>query len=149
MKTGIDDTKSVTASLNSKTGSYATTGSNTFIGTQTLSGSIIPAIDNTYDLGSATYQWRDIYVSSGSLYIDGTKVLGSTGNELQITTDVGQSIKILEAGSDSIVLQSADGNIELKTSGSAVSRITTRCAYDHPSTGKRSVSHTSSISCGG
>ena len=103
--------------LNSKTGSYATTGSNTFVGTQTLSGSIIPAIDNTYDLGSATYQWRDIYVSSGSLYIDGTKVLGSTGNELQITTDVGQSIKILEAGSDSIILQSADGNIELKSSG--------------------------------
>ena len=95
----------------------ATTGSNTFRGTQTLSGSVIPAIDNTYDLGSATYQWRDIYVSSGSLYIDGTKVLGSTGNELQITTDVGQSIKILEAGSDSIILQSADGNIELKSSG--------------------------------
>jgi hypothetical protein len=82
-----------------------------------MSGSIIPATDNTYDLGSATYQWRDIYVSSGSLYIDGTKVLGSTGNELQITTDVGQSIKILEAGSDSIILQSADGDIQLKSSG--------------------------------
>ena len=95
----------------------AITGSNTFTGTQTLSGSIIPATDNTYDLGSPTYQWRDIYVSSGSLYIDGTKVLGSTGNELQITTDVGQSIKILEAGSDSIILQSADGDIQLKTSG--------------------------------
>jgi flagellar basal body rod protein FlgG len=96
---------------------YAITGSNTFVGTQTMSGSIIPATDNTYDLGSATYQWKDIYVSSGSLYIDGTKVLGSTGTELQITTDVGQSIKILEAGSDSIILQSADGDIQLKSSG--------------------------------
>jgi len=103
--------------LNLLTSSLATTGSNTFRGTQTMSGSIIPAIDNTYDLGSVTYQWRDIYVSSGSLYIDGTKVLGSTGNELQITTDEGQSIKILEAGSDSIILQSADGDIQLKTSG--------------------------------
>ena len=96
---------------------YAVTGSNTFKGTQTLSGSIIPATDNTYDLGSLEYQWRDIFVSSGSLYIDGTKVLSSTGNELQITTDAGQSIKILEAGSDSIILQSADGDIQLKTSG--------------------------------
>jgi len=95
----------------------ATTGSNTFRGTQIMSGSILPAIDNTYDLGSATYQWRDIYVSSGSLYIDGTKVLGSTNQELQITTDVGQSIKILEAGSDNIILQSADGDIQLKASG--------------------------------
>ena len=103
--------------LNLLTSSLATTGSNTFRGTQTMSGSILPAIDNTYDLGSATYQWRDIYVSSGSLYIDGTKVLGSTNQELQITTDVGQSIKILEAGSDNIILQSADGDIQLKTSG--------------------------------
>jgi hypothetical protein len=97
--------------------SLPTTGSNTFRGTQTLSGSILPATDNVYDLGSATYQWKDIYVSSGSLYIDGTKVLSSTNQELQITTDNGQSIKILEAGSDSIILQSADGDIQLKTSG--------------------------------
>jgi hypothetical protein len=95
----------------------ATTGSNTFRGTQIHSGSIIPAIDNTYDLGSLEFQWRDVFVSSGSLYIDGTKVLSSTGTELQITTDNGQSIKILEAGTDSIILQSADGDIQLKSSG--------------------------------
>ena len=94
-----------------------TTGSNTFVGTQTYSGSIIPATNNTYDLGDVSRQFRHLYLSSGSLYIDGQKVLGSTGNELQITTDTGQSIKILEAGSDNIILQSADGNIELKTSG--------------------------------
>jgi hypothetical protein len=96
---------------------YATTGSNLFRGTQTHSGSIVPATDNTYDLGSPTYQWRDIYVSSGSLYIDGTKVLSSTNQELQITTDTGQSIKILEEGSDNIILQSVDGDIQLKSSG--------------------------------
>ena len=98
-------------------GNYATTGSNLFKGSQTISGSIIPSVDNTYDLGSSTYQWRDVYISSGSLYIDGTKVLGSTSQELTITTDTGQSIKILEGGSDSIILQSADGDIELKSSG--------------------------------
>ena len=98
-------------------GNYATTGSNLFKGSQTISGSITPSVDNTYDLGSPTYQWRDVYISSGSLYIDGTKVLGSTSQELTITTDTGQSIKILEAGSDSIILQSADGDIELKSSG--------------------------------
>jgi hypothetical protein len=103
-------------SIETKTGSYATTGSNLFIGTQTLSGSIIPAIDNAYDLGSPTYQWRDVYISSGSLYIDGTKVLSSTAQELTITTDNGQSIKILEGTTDSIVLQVADGDIELKSS---------------------------------
>ena len=113
-------TSSATTRLNSiegVSGSYATTGSNLFKGNQTISGSIIPAVDNTYDLGSSTYQFRDLYLSSASLYIDGTKVLGSTAQELQITTDTGQSFKILEAGSDNITLQSADGNIELKSSG--------------------------------
>ena len=113
-------TSSATTRLNSiegVSGSYATTGSNLFKGNQTISGSIIPAVDNAYDLGSSTHQFRDLYLSSASLYIDGTKVLGSTAQELQITTDTGQSFKILEAGSDNITLQSADGNIELKTSG--------------------------------
>ncbi len=95
---------------------FATTGSNLFIGTQTHSGSILPSVDNAYDLGSATYQWRDVYISSGSLYIDGTKVIGSTAQELTITTDTGQSIKILEGTTDSIILQTADGDIELKSS---------------------------------
>ncbi len=113
-------TSSATTRLNSiegVTGSYATTGSNLFKGTQTISGSVVPSVNNTYDLGSSTHQFRHIYISSGSLYIDGTKVLGSTSQELQITTDSGQSFKILEAGSDTITLQSADGNITLATSG--------------------------------
>jgi len=104
-------------SIEGVTGSYATTGSNTFKGTQNISGSIIPTVDNAYDLGSPTYQWRDVYISSGSLYIDGTKVLSSTTQELTITTDTGQSIKILEGTTDSIILQVADGDIELKSSG--------------------------------
>jgi hypothetical protein len=106
-----------TASFNSLSGSTATTGSNLFKGTQTISGSIIPAVNNTYDLGSPTHQFRHVYISSGSLYVNGTKVLGSTAQELQITTDAGQSFKILESSSDTITLQSADGNITLATSG--------------------------------
>lgn len=52
--------------LNSKTGSYATTGSNTFIGNQVVTGSIIPgAITN--DLGTATAPWQHLYISSGSI----------------------------------------------------------------------------------
>jgi hypothetical protein len=86
----------------------------TNLGNITLSGSIIPALDNTYDLGSPTKTWRDVYISSGSLYIDGTKVLSSTTDVLTITTDVGQSLKILESGADDITLQTDTGNIELK-----------------------------------
>jgi len=124
LQTSTSSLNTFTSSANSRlnsiegvSGSYATTGSNIFIGTQTISGSVVPSVNNTYDLGSPTHQFRHIYISSGSLYIDGTKVLGSTSQELQITTDTGQSFKILEAGSDTITLQSADGNITLASSG--------------------------------
>ena len=107
----------VSSSAQVTTYGFAITGSNTFKGDQYLSGSIIPTIDNAFDLGSPQYQWRDVYISSGSLYIDNTKVLSSTAQELTITTDTGQSIKILEGTTDSIILQTADGDVELKSSG--------------------------------
>ena len=111
MATSMNDLSSSMGSI------MATTGSNLFKGNQTISGSIIPAVNGLYDLGSITNEFRDLYLSSASLYIDGTKVLGSTTQELTITTDTGQSFKILEAGSDTITLQAADGNITLATSG--------------------------------
>jgi hypothetical protein len=116
---GIQDFDSLvtTSSFYEMTSSMATTGSNIFVGDQTVSGSIIPSNDSEYDLGSPTNNFRHLYLSSASLYIDGTKVLGSTSQELQITTDAGQSFKILEAGSDTITLQSEDGNITLASSG--------------------------------
>ena len=102
MATSMNDLSSSMGSI------MATTGSNLFKGNQTISGSIIPAVNGLYDLGSITNEFRDLYLSSASLYIDGTKVLGSTTQELTITTDTGQSFKILEAGSDTITLQAAD-----------------------------------------
>jgi len=96
------------------TSSLATTGSNLFVGNQTHSGSILPAVNDTYDLGSTSYQWRDLFLSSGSLYIDGTQVISSDANTLTFTTDAGQSIKILETGGDDITFQTDTGNIEMK-----------------------------------
>jgi len=84
-------------------------------GTQiTASGHIIPSANDTYDLGSTTKQWRDLFLSSGSLYIDGTKIVSSDATTLTFTTDTGQSIKLLETGADDIILQTDSGNIELK-----------------------------------
>ena len=93
----ISGTTSNALTLNT-TGSarFATTGSNIFVGNQTVSGSIIPSVNDVYDLGSLTYQWRDLYLSSGSLYIDGTQVPSSNATEVIFSTDTGQSIKLNE-----------------------------------------------------
>ena len=84
----------------------ATTGSNTFVGTQTItgsvliSGSIIPAVGvgqttSSFDLGSPTAAWKDIYVSEGS-------------------------IKFIKSGSEEIVLSAKDGGISIN-GGSTIS----------------------------
>ena len=79
-----------------------------------MAGHIMPHGHDIYDLGSPTAQWRDLYLSSGSLYIDGTQVISSTSNVLTVTTSTGQSLKLLETGADDITIQTDSGNIELK-----------------------------------
>jgi hypothetical protein len=114
----ISGTTSNASALNT-TGSarFATTGSNIFTANQILSGSIIPAVDNAYSLGSVTKQWKDIFVSSGSIYMNGSVILSSNATDLILSTDNGQSLKLLETGADTITLQTSDGNVTLASTG--------------------------------
>jgi len=84
----------------------ATTGSNTFTGNQTISGSIlisgsiIPAVGtgqltSSFDLGSSTAAWKDIYVSNGS-------------------------VKFIDSGSPAVILSAKDGGISIN-GGSTIS----------------------------
>ena len=51
--------------------SFATTGSNTFIGNQFITGALIPEAlgsqNGIHDLGSLAKPWRDLYITTGSL----------------------------------------------------------------------------------
>lgn len=50
---------------------------------------IVPALNNTYNLGSLEYQWKDIYVSTGSIYVGGVKVVSvNENNQVVIGTQV-------------------------------------------------------------
>jgi len=44
-----------------------------------VSQNIVPNIDNTYSLGSAEKQWKDIFVSNGSVYIGDVKLSNDSG----------------------------------------------------------------------
>ena len=109
--------------------SYTDTDTETYINSKSVisgssqldmtnySGHIIPSATDTYDLGSPTRQWRDLFLSSGSLYIDGTKVISSNATDLIITTDTNQSLKLYEDGSDVIAIQTVNGDITLTSIG--------------------------------
>ena len=45
----------------------------------TSSGDILPSVDNTYNLGSSSTQWKSLYVSTSTIYIGGTAVSVANG----------------------------------------------------------------------
>ena len=62
------------------------TGSNLLINNITASH-IIPALTNTYDLGSETNYWRDLYISTGSIkFVAGGSVVGTIMSGSSATT---------------------------------------------------------------
>jgi hypothetical protein len=70
--------------------------------------SIIPSADVTYDLGSSSKQWRDVYVGPGSLYVNGQKVLEDNSGTIQVSADTNQNLGLITSGS---------GDVELNASG--------------------------------
>jgi len=93
-------------------------------GVLSASLSIIPT-SAELDLGSAAKPFRDVYVSSGSLYVNGQQVLSTTGTELRVTTDTGESLKLIEAGNDTITFETSDGNVVLTSTGTGVIQVDT------------------------
>ena len=77
-------------SLNSSTASYL----------DPISQSLIPSTGSTYSLGSPTNKWKDLYVSTGSIYI-GDTVLSTSGSTLYANT------------SPVVTLNTSSGQIEI------------------------------------
>jgi hypothetical protein len=111
-------------SYNSSTGAISTAqnlsteGSPTFAGmTLTggmgITGSIIPSADITYDLGSPTKQWKDIYVGPGSLYVNGSKVLEDVNDTITFSADADQNIRIKTTGTGILQLGTATTNVNI------------------------------------
>jgi len=88
---------------------YLKNTTDTFTGTLTMAGHVIPDADVTYDLGSPTKMWRDLYVGPGSIYLNGKKILEDNSDTVTFSTDTDQNLRVETSGS---------GNIELKATGS-------------------------------
>ena len=81
---------------------------------EAFSGNLIPSANNTYQLGSASNVWKDVYVGPGSLYVNGQQVLSDNSGTIQVSADTNQNISILTTGSGDIEIQSG-GDIQLKS----------------------------------
>jgi hypothetical protein len=80
-----------------------------------VSSHIIPDADITYDLGSPTRQWRDVYIGPGSLYVNGQKVLEDNSGTIVVSADTDQNVQIKSTGTGDIeFLPSGTGIVQVK-----------------------------------
>jgi hypothetical protein len=66
-----------------------------------LAGNIIPTVDSLYSLGNSTNQWKDLYVSNATIYLDNVPL---TGNATTLSYD-------------GAPLLSANGSANISTTG--------------------------------
>ena len=74
----------------------------------TVTGDILPSADVTYDLGSPSKMWKDIYVGPGSLYVNGKKVIEDDSGSINITTDINEDLKFTTSGTGTLKLISGN-----------------------------------------
>ena len=80
----------------------------------TYAGNIIPSADNTYDLGSSSKMWKDVYIGPGSLYVNGQKVVEDNSGTIVVSADDNQNVSVQTGGS---------GDVELDPTGTGVIQI--------------------------
>ena len=66
------------------TGSSKLTFDSVGTGSLQIGTHVIPQANNTYDLGSSTNSWRDLYLSSATIYMSTTKISLTPDGNLQI-----------------------------------------------------------------
>ena len=75
----VQDTGYITSSYVYANGLTVKTGA-TITGSLTMVGDIIPSLDQTYNLGSASKQWKHVYISTGSIFMNGIEVMLMNNN---------------------------------------------------------------------
>ena len=86
-------TNTVSAAALDITGSVSVTGNITL-------GNLIPAANVTYDLGSASRAWRDLYLSGSTIYLDAATITANA-TAMTFTTESGASFVVGGTGGNS------------------------------------------------
>ena len=103
------------------------------------SAGLIPNVNSNgstgFDLGASNAQWKDLYVSSGSLYVNGKQVLQDDSGTITMGTDANQNLSV-NGGSGSGKLQmSAGAGIEINKTTALGSGVPITCHSDDNATG--------------
>ena len=122
--TNVPSAESTKAYVDAQTTDETAEGSNNLYFTDarvmtslaTVDAHILPTADVTYDLGSSTKMWRDIYVGPGSLYVNGQQVVSDNSGTITVSADANQNVSVQTSGSGDIELDATGtGNLQIKS----------------------------------
>jgi hypothetical protein len=102
-----------------------TSGNLSVPGSGIFTGNLLPTANITYDLGSPTQRWKDLYLSNTTIYIGNSTISGSGGN-LALTNSGGgefvvagnATVSTLENGNSNISIN-ANANITVSVAGTS------------------------------
>ena len=87
------------------TGNLAVPGSGMF------GGSLLPSANVTYDLGSSTKRWKDLYLANNTIYI-GTSTISASGGNLTLTNAEGGTFSVAGNGTaNTTAITNGDSNL--------------------------------------
>ena len=90
------------------TGGLISATGDIFVANMSATGNIVPTANVTYNLGSATAQWKDLYVSGGTIFMANVQLKQPAGtpNTLSVTATDGTT-----GGAINLASLSATGNV--------------------------------------
>ena len=112
--TGVTTTKDLVVTQNVNVSGMQSVGAGASTTALDVSGHIIPREDDTFDLGSPTRVWRDVYIGPGSLYVNGQKVLQEDSSNIIVSCDENQNLVFQTSGS---------GDLELDPTGTGIVQV--------------------------
>ncbi len=117
---GVISYNNSTGVIGTQPGTFGGSGTYTFPGdilfsNATSTGNIMPSIANTYNLGSAAYPWKSVFIGPGSLYVNGQEVLSTDASQnVVVSSDINENLELKTTGTANVLLNpSGSGQIQL------------------------------------
>ena len=96
-------TSNIVAASGTFTGNVGVTGN------VNMTGHIVPTANITYSLGNRNFQWKDIWVGPGTLYLNGKAVLQDNSGTITVSTTAGQNLQLATSSGGTLQLTTNAG----------------------------------------
>ncbi len=87
---------------------------NKTLGATTISGNLTPSVNATYDLGSSTYKFKDLYLSGSSIFLDATSIQ-THASGITFTHSTNTTLLPVGGGSHTLVTETGTATLTNKT----------------------------------